>query len=369
MAHLYQRKGTWWGCYSVGLYGERRRVRVSLETKSRRHAEEKLAALVVAAGSDPGKAQQPRSSFGKFLDTYRQWYVSAGGAELEQSRRNTVSADKTHLDIPARFLQDRRGRKRVAQTRLSDVEAFVIWRLDEGRSLQTVHSDRRAWRAAWNWGARRGMLPTRNPWALVEIAEAPMYEPVTYTREHVQNVLRSFETGAPEYAYLAVAVAAYAALRAGEIARLRWEDIDLERKLIAVATSRQAGRIRVTKTRRPRAVAIPDELAVILERHQRPEGPVCRSPKTRRGVNGKNLSRAVCRYQSKLGIRVTLQALRSTVADLLDQEGISATPVLGHADPRTTRRHYVGRVARANARLSYSTSATSSATQPVGASA
>jgi integrase len=64
-----------------------------------------------------------------------------------------------------------------------------------------------------------------------------------------------------------VAIGLFAGLRASEIGKLDWSDIDLERGFIEVGASK-------TKTARRRLVQIPDNLSAWLALHRLEEGPV-----------------------------------------------------------------------------------------------
>ena len=127
----------------------------------------------------------------------------------------------------------------------------------------------------------------------------------------------------------AVAIGLFAGLRASEIGRLDWSDIDLERGFIDVGASK-------TKTARRRLVEIPENLSSWLAPHHRGEGPV-RPPSItyRRQFTKALVASGIKEWPDN--------ALRHSFASyhLAASQNAAATALqLGHTESRTLFAHY-----------------------------
>ncbi len=147
--------------------------------------------------------------------------------------------------------------------------------------------------------------------------------------------------------YLAVAIAGYSGLRKGEIANLRWEDIDLEAGTLSVTKKAQdiskgiAAWTAKTKSSY-RTVQLFPELKEILPQYKRTKGYV---------IEGKGLNRAKWALPSEFEqVRkefniswFAFHDLRHTFASLLLNQGIDIHVVarlLGHASVQVTYDTY-----------------------------
>ncbi|WP_165640039.1 tyrosine-type recombinase/integrase [Mycobacteroides abscessus] len=149
---------------------------------------------------------------------------------------------------------------------------------------------------------------------------------------------------------LLVLVAGYCGLRWGELAALRWADVDIERKSLRVARaySEEAprGEMSPVKDHQARTVPVPtivsDELAT-FKGDQKPNDLVFPSA-NRTALRNRNFRRDVFDDAvEELGLGITPHNLRDTAASLAIQAGASVVAVarlLGHESAATTLNHY-----------------------------
>lgn len=127
-------------------------------------------------------------------------------------------------------------------------------------------------------------------------------------------------------------------MRAGELCRLRWRDVDLAARLIYVRSTPAAP----TKTRRSRVVSIVAELLPMLteaRRGQNPDGFVLGSQITVRGLH-----KRVKRAGKRAGLEVNLLICRHTRASLWLAAGVPMAKIakqLGHS-VAVCERFYAG---------------------------
>lgn len=154
------------------------------------------------------------------------------------------------------------------------------------------------------------------------------------TRDEHERLLRAARAVGAE-ALLLVQIAVLAGLRASEIRRLAWEDVDLGRRVILVVEKPALlhdGRI---KTRRERSVSIPRDLFAVLAAARPSSGKGWLFPRgdgipTRR-VFGAILARV--RLEAELPC-ATFHVLRHTRASWLVQAGVAVAKVakeFGHS--------------------------------------
>jgi integrase/recombinase XerD len=134
----------------------------------------------------------------------------------------------------------------------------------------------------------------------------------------------------------------HAGLRRIEVSNLRWSDIDLQRRLII---------LRTTKGQKPRVIGINETLREALEDCQENwkenEEYVITNRKGRK-MSRESLTTMAKRYLDKLNHsylgkkRFSLHSLRATFATQLASKGVGTRVIqglLGHSDPRTTMRY------------------------------
>lgn len=161
---------------------------------------------------------------------------------------------------------------RVDELSVSDVEALIERRQNDGASPNTIRLARNALSAAINLAIRRELL---SPWANVAgraqaptvRREAPRYIPPELVPTFIDGL-------ADERFRVLILTALTLALRPSEAIGLRWSDIDLDGREITIRGSIQyEGQSYVRRDRpkdeEPRTIALPAFLADLLREHRK----------------------------------------------------------------------------------------------------
>ena len=154
---------------------------------------------------------------------------------------------------------------RLDELRTSRVESLFAELRVRGVSPHTIKQARNALRAALN-GAVRRQLVDRNVAALAQIPEVKRKPPKVIDRPDVERLLEVLdgERLGPFYV-----TAMTLALRPGEAAGLRWEDVDFDERRVAIVQTVQYSdgsyHVRPTKTQQARTIPLPDVTARALE--------------------------------------------------------------------------------------------------------
>jgi integrase len=164
--------------------------------------------------------------------------------------------------------------------------------------------------------------------------------------------------------HIPVLLAALCGLRRGEILALKWEDVDLDRRILLVRRSleevrvdgQRVARFKETKTGRARAVAMPPLVVEALREHRRTQA----AERLRAGPEWKDHNLVVCgpfgepltpsavsrgfgRLTKMLGLRRRFHDLRHAHASHLVRAGVDVRTVagrLGHSTPSLTLNVY-----------------------------
>jgi len=201
----------------------------------------------------------------------------------------------------------------------------------------TVNIELRTLRAAFRMGMRWNMI-RRNPFEGTSLVRIPERDLPFFTRGEFQRVIDAI----PEQWLRAVVLfAATTGMRQGEILSLRWDQVDLQVRMVRIGNS---GGFR-TKTGKRRAIPLSETaLAVLQELSSRPGSEYVFTlrgrPLLRRWVTTK-LRRKI----RELGLdrRLNFKSLRSSFASWLAIDGVSIyqiSKLLGHSDVKITQGYY-----------------------------
>jgi len=131
-------------------------------------------------------------------------------------------------------------------------------------------------------------------------------------------------------------------LRRIEVSNLKWSDLNLDRRLIV---------LRTTKGMKPRMVGISESLGEVLREYQvqwKKNDEYVVTNRSGGQLSREGLSHLAMKYLDRLGHdyrgrrRFSLHSLRATFATRLAGKGVGTRVIqglLGHADPRTTLRY------------------------------
>jgi integrase len=169
----------------------------------------------------------------------------------------------------------------------------------------------------------------------------------TLTHQELSALLAQVKLGTP-HRYAEVLTLALTGMRAGELAALRWSDVDWPQKRICIERSAYRGTIPLTKTEAPREAALPASLEGELRMHaggSRLVDDVLVFPRivgTPRTPS--SLYKPLRRAADVAGIaqRVTPQVLRRTFNTLLLMQGadrIVLRSQMGHCSEEMTERY------------------------------
>jgi integrase len=239
------------------------------------------------------------------------------------------------------------GRRPLVSVRPSEVQAWAA-ELSRTQSVATARHALGVLRRVFDYAVRDGAIQ-RNPAAGIRLSKVQGNDPRPLTHEELWRLAGVVDAARDR---LLVLVAGYCGLRWGELAALRWSDVDLQSRTLRVvrAYSEEAprGELSPVKNHQARTVPVPEivsgELGGYKALQQRGElvfpsasGTPLRNRNWRRDVFGPAVE--------ALGLRITPHNLRDTAASLAIQEGASVVAVarlLGHESAATTLNHYAG---------------------------
>jgi len=202
-----------------------------------------------------------------------------------------------------------------------------------GRSGHAANKDRKNLMAAWSWGVKYMGLPESNPFKAVDPypeKRQPRYIP---SPEHMEKILEN-EIGE---VYVFLLTMLHTAARRGELLRLRWDDLDFERRTIRLSTRKRKG-----GTLEYDHIPMTEELREVLIAHKQQASSVyvfCREdgqPYTAR----QHLMKRVCKRNDVPYFG--LHAIRHLAASIMDRAGVPTATIQGilrHKSRATTDRY------------------------------
>lgn len=281
-------------------------------------------------------------------------------------RHNLRATALAKLSYDLGPLRERYGSMAVQKLTKAHLDTLVA-DLVRGGSITAKGRTRKAWapvsinKAIDAWGmvladAQRQGLVSRNVAQLVQHVVVRHQDVSTYTEDEVRQILSSINDDRLGHAW----ELALSGLRRGEIAGLRWTDVDLDAKTLTVANNRvdAGGTVSEndpkTQTSR-RTLPLPDRLVTVLKsakaRHARErlalgygrwEYVVCNE--IGEPYSPQVLSRCWRKAAKSAGVReIKLHAARHTCATLMHLSGVPTVVIaawIGHADPSLTMRLY-----------------------------
>ena len=265
--HVRERgKGNWYAVLDVRdpATGKRRRKWHSLQAKGKREAQIECADLISRLAH--GTYLEPdKTTLAEFLDRW-----------LEHTKANV--APRTHeryAEIAKKNIAPLLGNAILAKLKPAQLSEAYCNALSEGRrdgkgglSPRTVLHMHRVLKQALKQGVRWELLH-RNPADAVQPPKVEKHRMATYD---IAQTAALFEALKDERIYIPVLLAVLCGLRRGEIAALRWRNVDLEKSSLAVVESveQMNGSIRIkeTKSGRVRTVALPLTVRDELKAHR-----------------------------------------------------------------------------------------------------
>ena len=238
------------------------------------------------------------------------------------------------------------------------IRAFKARKVEAGMNANTVGMMQARLRTALNQALDDGLIPT-NPATRVKKASERGETPMRALSDAEVSRLISAATGTRDEALIVVAVRT--GMRQGELAALRWEDLDLGAKpTITVgrsADTRTRTRVSTTKTGKERKIGIGPRTVETLEAHRRRqrleriassswEDPGLVFPNTRGKIRRRDsvmISLRRLLAEAGLPAEVRFHDLRHTAGTLALKRGLpipSVSKMLGHSNPAMTLKRY-----------------------------
>jgi len=218
----------------------------------------------MAPGEIRAASATPTSNGHTFGDLLTKWL-----AHIKARGRAPKTIDENRREIESR-IRPRLGHIDVAKLTAEDLDsAYSAW-LEE-LSPSSVHRHAAVISAALTQGVKWGWIDTSPATKASSPSATTTRKLVTPTTKQVATLMKAAQSDDPVMA-AAIALAFVTGARRGELAALRWSDIDLDAGTVRIERSlTQVGKAlteKSTKTNRGRTVAIDARTTALLERHR-----------------------------------------------------------------------------------------------------
>lgn len=323
MATIYKRGKFWWISYK-----DRTGRRVQTSTK----LSDKTSAMVIKKHYDTVEksyalAGTPLQHAIRLSDWYNEYI------RLRENRRakKTIANDHFAYNSLKKYLQDD---KYLTDIKENDIENWYNYLL-KNNSVATANCYFRHVKACFNTAVKKEYLDKSA--CKIELAKETTTKIKSLSQEDVQKLLFVM----PPAWKILIKVALYTGARAGEICRLKKQDVDLIQQTVTITSEPE----HPTKSRKFRVVPIP-EFSInffkeIIELNK----------KDYLIINSKNgewkvdrITHGFTKFCKSIGLHYTFHDLRRTYGAWLVMAGADLVTVqenLGHSDISVTMRHYV----------------------------
>ncbi len=254
------------------------------------------------------------------------------------ANRGTVSEHLAHMRLRALAASTIRQRQYVlarvqakvpVALQLADRRDLIEWQKARTEEItpQAIRAEITHVRSFYRW-LQREQIRGDDPSLILEMPRAPRRAPRPMPEEDVRDAVR----GATPEMRAILCLAAMAGLRACEIARLDWSEVDMGRRPTLTVVAGKGGHMRV--------IPIPRELCDVLRQLPDKVGPVIkRADGSRAHCQPHAISHRANRYLKKIGTIGSLHSLRHRCASVgfeATQDAFATRDYLGHASMQTT---------------------------------
>jgi integrase len=337
-----------------------------------------IGAITLANGTRRKVVGRNRTDARQRLDRLRQAVaageVAEGNARVSDAvdvwvtrvlaGRKLAPRTRERYERHCRVITEELGSRRLSKLSADDIEAMLDRQLGEGaHSRDTLTKLRSTLVQILEFAVRRG-LAVRNPAAHATVPAVAAREAAraSLTPEQARVLFAACDG---EHLGPMIRLGLLVGMRPGELAGLRWRDVDLDRRILTVGHAVQmrgsrGHHVDVLKTSAShRTIGLPAAAVSELEEQQRrtagAEGAVEQRPKdlvflSRSGtvLEPSNVRRELSRICGAAGVpRITPNELRHTCATLLNDEGVPLeliADMLGHTTTTMLQRHYRHRI-------------------------
>lgn len=278
------------------------------------------------ARGEPIETQKIESAFKDFVENWFQVYVKNNNKHSEIVTKESII--RVHL-VPY-F-----GRSKLQDIGNLDIERYKAKKIKENLSAKTINNHlsvlRKSLHTALEWGTIKFCPGIKNLKTL----------PHEYDFLTSEEANRLIDAADGKWRDMIV-VALGTGLRFGELAALRWEDVDCEKRELTIRRAFAKGVLGSPKSNKIRRIPMSATVHSVLRSMNRSSGYVFSD------IDGNALRQVASikklhRIASKAGLRkIGWHTLRHTFASNLAQSGadlVAIQGLLGHSDIRTTMRY------------------------------
>lgn len=300
--------------------------------------------------NDPNYRPSIAVTFGEFLERWQQ-------KELVNLKPSTATTIRSQI---RRHLVPLLGDVQLGELTVERIQGAIahLARTHSPKTLRNLRATLQiAWRSAQAWG-----YASHNAIAGVRVPRRGRIERFFFSLEEVRKIL----AGAREPEHTVYWLAAETGMRAGELAGLRWADVDLEGLMVRVVQSAWRGKLQQPKTAcAVRTFALSRQLASHLQTFKTSwrlnPGDLLFATRSGKPADMNLLvKRKLHPLLAGLGIRVPagtgLHAFRHTNSSLMDRLQVPLKvrqERLGHSDPRLTLGVYTHVASEDDSRVAF----------------
>ena len=295
---------------------------LSLKTNSKEIARQKFAQLEEALEKeDLGWRLNP-----KLISEYLPEYLAI--CQAEHSKR-TYRHEKQILEDFLKFS----GAQNLKHITADIVEKYKVKRVHEV-SKSTVNRSVTVIKAFLNRAVQLGYLE-KNPGQFVKKLKEEQRQIQHLSDEDVKKLLKVCSPRVQQM----VTIFLLTGMRLGELAHLRWKDVDFRHNLIHIQNQPDW----TTKSLRPRVVPMHPTVKQIMESLPRKKEQVYIFETDSGKTVESYLRSEILRYAKLAGVSANVKMFRSTFASNLVMSGVDiyvVSKILGHHDVKITEKHY-----------------------------
>ena len=260
--------------------------------------------------------------------------------ELSKHKRSETTQNE-YISKTKRLIAPYFGKFNMSDIRPIDIEKWQNELLGK-YSTVTVRRAKTLLNFALNKAVLNDIIP-KNPCAAVDSFRVTIAKKEPYTIEEMGKILRA----ATGWFGIFLHIAFTTGLRTGELIALKWEDIDLDRKIIYVRRAIVKGKISTggaTKNH-DRIAVIPEYLADMLEGYDSKSEWLFPTRKGEPFKEGGSLTRMYFKpLLERIGVKYkTLYATRHTFVSLLRNSGVNkdfVAELAGHSSQISDKHYY-----------------------------
>ena len=340
---LFKCRGAWYGKWRAGDRQVKRKIAPirqpgSSDGLTRKQAEAKLRRLMEQTQFVAPVARLTFEDVGnRYVD------------HVEHVMQRKPSTVQDYRIMLTRHLAPHFGARAIERITSDHVAAYIAAKTAEGLATKTISNHLTFAHGVFSFAVKRGLAPS-NPVAIVDRPRATHVDPDIrfLNRRELEALLRAVShdvLGPTDHAlYL---TAAMTGLRQGELAALRWRDVDFNARVVRVRRTLTRGRWGTPKSKRSaRAVPMAPRVACVLRTYAKrstytgDDDLVFGHPQTGKPYDASRMRERFKAALKKAGLRpLRFHDLRHTYGTLMAAAGAPLRLLqgrMGHRDYKTT---------------------------------